>query len=635
MHLAARLLALAAAVPYFAKQLKIVSRVPAAAGRTPGGTLSALSRRAFLASTAALAATWALPKEALGAVLAAPITPANVPTTLLSTIRHSTTAYKQYRTLVAAPGEPYVTRLDVLGKEANPNRAKTRRSLLYIGHLTDIHVVDAQSPARLDAMAGQSASLWAGVIRPQDTMTVNVLSAMTGAMAAARFSPVTGVPMAAALNTGDSADQHSDLELQWYIDMLDGKSVTPNSGKAGQYEGPQIWPEATYAYHPDDPAGDQFGTYGFPTLPGMLTAAVSQTVTSVGMPVPWYAVYGNHDTLINGTLQIDSGLRSLALGSKKAATWEALADNYFRGLATDASPFTKLTNTIWTQLGLASGMRNVTADSARRLFDNLSFMKAHLDSPAVPGPVGHGFTQSNLDSGTTWWAADISPNFRAFGLDTCNQVAGPDGAVPQDQFNWLKGELATALSQNKMAIVISHHNSSTLENGAMPVTGSQPLIHADEFISMLQTFPNMVAWVNGHTHINTITAHPKTGGGGFWEITTASCIDYPQQQQLLEFVDNRDGTMSIFTTALDHTSPAQWKPGDYGQLALASLSRQLAANDWIENPPMRVGSTLDRNVELLLPAPFDLSKITDVELAKTQAENRARLMAYEQGRLKK
>ena len=61
---------------------------------------------------------------------------------------------------------------------------------------------------------------------------------------------------------------------------------------------------------------------------------------------------------------------------------------------------------------------------------------------------------------------------------------------------------------------------------------------------MLLEYPNCVAWMNGHTHINTIIPHAETGGGGFWEITTASCIDFPQQQQLIELVDNRDGTMS-------------------------------------------------------------------------------------------
>ena len=130
----------------------------------------------------------------------------------------------------------------------------------------------------------------------------------------------------------------------------------------------------------------------------------------------------------------------------------------------------------------------------------------------------------------------------------------------------------------------------------------------------------------------TVTPHLRAGGGGFWEITTASCIDFPQQQQLIELVDNRDGTMSVFTTAMDHASDAVWAAGDYSQRGLASLSRQLSANDWVEFPAMRLGSALDRNCELLLDAPFDLSTITDADLELARAADEARLLAYEQVR---
>jgi metallophosphoesterase (TIGR03767 family) len=298
-------------------------------------------------------------------------------------------------------------------------------------------------------------------------------------------------------------------------------------------------------------------------------------------------------------------------------------------MATDGSIFTQFTDRVWTQLQVNADMMSVTPDGERKLFEQMQFISAHLESPATPGPVGHGFTQSNIDNATTYWSADLSKNFRVFGLDTCNQTAGADGAVPQDQFDWLKQGLEQAKQENKMAIVLSHHNSVTLENAAMPVIGGQPLVHADEFVAMLQQYPNMVAWVNGHTHINTIKAHPTGKGGGFWEITSASCIDFPQQQQLIEFVDNRDGTMSIFVTSLDHTSDATWRDGDYSVEGLASLSRELAANDWIANPQMRTGSPLDRNVELLLPAPFDLSKVTDAALTIEQTQAKARLLAFE------
>jgi len=255
-------------------------------------------------------------------------------------------------------------------------------------------------------------------------------------------------------------------------------------------------------------------------------------------------------------------------------------------------------------------------------------MQAHLDSPAVPGPVGHGWTQDNVTSGETWWSADLTPYLRVFGLDTCNLASGADGAVPEDQFVWLEAQLAQCQAENRLAMVCSHHNSLTLENDAKPVWGGQRLVHAEEFIAMLQKYPVMVAWLNGHTHVNTINAHRTDSDGGFWEITTASCVDFPQQQQLVELVDNRDGTMSIFVTALDHAASPTWAEGDLSQSGLASLSRELSANAFLSDPARLAGSPLDRNVELLLPPPFDLSTISTAQVEKEQMKARARLLAH-------
>jgi hypothetical protein len=215
-------------------------------------------------------------------------------------------------------------------------------------------------------------------------------------------------------------------------------------------------------------------------------------------------------------------------------------------------------------------------------------------------------------------------------------VLGADGAVPQDQFDWLQAGLAQATADNRLVIVVSHHNSLTLENDATAVsTPGQPLIHAEQFIAMLASYPNVVAWLNGHTHVNTIVAHPAapgSKGAGFWEITTASCADYPQQQQVVEIMDNRDGTLSLFCTVLDHLSPAEWTPGDFSQVGIASLSRQLASNDWAADPMMRRGSPLDRNVELLLPAPFDMARFTDAALSKAELARAAAALATTGGR---
>ena len=592
--------------------------------------MSGVSRRRFIAGVSALAIGWGVSRQVLGDALALPMRAADVPSTLLQTIKMSSSVARgSYRTLLAGAGEDFIARVDLLGREADPRRSTSRRSLYYFAHLSDIHVIDAQTPARMDAIQSIAPELFTDACRPQDTLTTHVLASVVDSVVAAQSSSITGAPLASAISTGDSADNLSALETRWYIDILDGKDVTPNSGAVGMYEGPQIWSEATYAYHPDDPMGDVYGAYGYPTVPGMLAAAVSNPVTSQGLPVPWFAVYGNHDATYMGTFRADPALFAWAVGSRKAATGEALGLNWLQGFATDLSVVQIAINAIRESVGLLPGIRDVTADPARKLLERADFMQAHLDSPAVPGPVGHGWTQANVDSGETWWSADMTPYLRVFGLDTCNLAAGADGAVPQDQFDWLQAQLEQCQTQGQLAIVCSHHNSLTLENGAMPVTGGQPLIHAEEFIDMLLRYPVCIAWLNGHTHINTLTPHLREGGvGGFWEITTASCVDFPQQQQLVELIDNRDGTLSIFVTALDHAAPPTWTPGDLTQVGLASLSRELSANAWLADPALRAGSPLDRNVELVMPAPFEMSAITDAAVESEQMRARAHVIAH-------
>ncbi|MGA2036604.1 MAG: TIGR03767 family metallophosphoesterase, partial [Acidimicrobiales bacterium] len=115
-------------------------------------------------------------------------------------------------------------------------------------------------------------------------------------------------------------------------------------------------------------------------------------------------------------------------------------------------------------------------------------------------------------------------------------------------------------------------------------------------------------------HVNDIIPHRRPSGwqapGGFWEINTASVIDFPQQARIVELVDNRDGTLSIFGTMIDSLAPLRWT-GTGDPMQLAALSRELAANDWQARVPHhdaeghdgRRGAVSDRNVELLVHLP--------------------------------
>ena len=112
----------------------------------------------------------------LGDALAAPLEHNTVaPTTLQTTmLQRSVAQNNNYRTLVSAAGESYVPRFDVLGKSGQSGRTSRRRSLAYLGHMSDIHIIDAQSPARIEPLSEPLPSTFAGSIRPQGTMTVHV-----------------------------------------------------------------------------------------------------------------------------------------------------------------------------------------------------------------------------------------------------------------------------------------------------------------------------------------------------------------------------------------------------------------------------------------------------------------------------
>jgi hypothetical protein len=97
--------------------------------------------------------------------------------------------------------------------------------------------------------------------------------------------------------------------------------------------------------------------------------------------------------------------------------------------------------------------------------------------------------------------------------------------------------------------------------------------------------------------------------GGFWQVTTASHIDWPQQSRLLDLVDNGDGTLSHWGTILDHDAPANPGAGSGASAKqLASISRELSFNDpdadnGEDGRSDARGGEGDRNVELVVRDP--------------------------------
>ncbi|HVE77192.1 MAG TPA: TIGR03767 family metallophosphoesterase [Actinomycetota bacterium] len=532
-----------------------------------------------------------------------------------------------YYRLIEGPGEPRHLR-EELGKRANTG---TGHPMLTFVHMTDIHILDSESPARVEFLdrhndrEGCEGLIFDAAFRPQEALALFVLESMIRQIRAVGAGPVTGAPFEFCICTGDNFDNQQFNELRWFIDMMDGgKPVATSSGSA-EYEGVQsaTWGDVEF-WHPDPGVPDKYKQqWGFPDYPGLLQDMV-QPVVGTGIGLPWLQTYGNHDGLVQGNFPRGIDWEQIAVGSLKPM-----------GLPPGVNPCDAFETFMNNPAAIASApMRPVAPDPARRIATRREYVEEMFKS--TTGPPGHGFTEFNRRSGVAYWVDDSRPGFRFIGLDTVNPGGHDRGSIGAVQFTWLEerlkevssvhfdaagGEVRTG-NTDKVVILFSHHGLRSMDpifinpDPADPSGSDTPRRDEQEIEPLIHRFPNVIAWINGHTHNNIVRARRMPGRRGFWDIGTASHVDWVQQSRLIEVVDNLDGTISIFGTMIDHAAPPQ--PGGVDPvLRLASISRELSGNDYqlgfdwsevsVTGSTKAMGKPEDGNVELVITAPFRLS----------------------------
>ena len=498
-----------------------------------------------------------------------------------------------------------------IGEEIAGNRpSSTAQSLLSLVHISDLHICDAQSPARielLDRFADPHHPMselvkLVGAYRAQEILTAQTLESMVRTINTIENGPATSRPIDAVVITGDVTDNAQSNELHWYLTLLDGGLVHPDSGDTSRWEGVASEDPERYDRSYWNPEGTPEGCeddfprsyYGFPTIKG-LTRATRQPFTAAGLRYPWFATHGNHDALLQGTVPADEVLEAFAIG-----------DNRLVGLAPDIDLGQMFGN--FTQVGPATypnaeagSYISTTSDSRRTFNKPKDWARIHQECGH-----GHGLTNANVAEGTKYWVKDIG-DIRLVSMDTVNINGGWQGSLDETQFEWLKKVLADPVPRH--FILLSHHPASTLFN-LYAKEDADRRIGEIELLDLLHKEARVILWLAGHNHEHKIEYLEKKGSdanSGFWHIQTASNIDWPQQGRTVEILQDGNHVV-IATTVFDHQSPLRLEEAVTdldNPISMAGISRILSANHWQRRSgefalELGAGSVEDRNRYLWL-----------------------------------
>ena len=445
-----------------------------------------------------------------------------------------------------------------------------KKSLLNLIHISDTHICDAQSPARVEYLdrfadphhpASALIGSLVGTYRAQEILTTQVLHSMIGSINKIESTPITNSPVDAVLITGDLTDNAQINELNWFNTLAQGGRVNPDSGAAHKWEGAGGDHYSRFFWNPHGtPAGedDDFprALYGFPTIPELLDA-IRAPFDTPGITHDWLPVHGNHDALLQGTVVPDELLRQTAISDLKI--FELDHDEALQAL----------TNV--TEVGPARYPVPKKAIQAKVEEDE----QRDFVTPATWSAV---FENNYKDKKAKYWRRDFE-SITLIALDTVNPYGGWQGSLDQEQFGWLKRQCEEL--HDRLIVITSHHPLDDLYNGyTVELT---PRVLRESIKEFLLEQPNIVAWICGHTHQHKITHFKSQTSEGFWQIETASLIDWPQQGRVIEFyIDDLD-QICIASTLFDHqgTVASEYTTSDLSDVNnLAGLSRALSVNDW-------------------------------------------------------
>ncbi|MEI8081202.1 MAG: TIGR03768 family metallophosphoesterase [Actinomycetes bacterium] len=472
------------------------------------------------------------------------------------------------------PGLAHERRMDLIPDEHSAHYMVTDSRLLSFFTMSDIHICDKESPVQLIFYGYKGG--FSSAYSPVMLYTTQVLDAAVQTINALHKQ----TPFDFGISLGDAANNTQLNELRWYIDVLDGGPIIPQSGNA------------------DDP------------IPG-LANDYQDAFEAVGLDksIPWYQALGNHDQFMIGTLPVNDYIRAHYTGTEILNLGNLLVDHpgvdsrgFYMGAIDGSTPDGDVFGA-GPVSDFAVPPQVSAADPNRRSLTKSEWMAEFFYTSSLP--IGHGFNRANTEDGFACYSFLPNRNIpiKVIVLDDTQDPSNPDvdgyghGYIDTQRYDWLLAELERGQAEDQLMIIAAHVPIGVENPGSY--IGWSPIapITEEQFIAKLQTYPNLIAWLAGHRHYNAVTAmkspDPSRPELGFWQIETSSLRDFPQQFRTFTISRNSDNTISITTTNVD---PAVEK----GSLAAQSRFFAVAAQQIFDNKVGRPPSG-SYNAELVIP----------------------------------
>jgi metallophosphoesterase (TIGR03768 family) len=465
------------------------------------------------------------------------------------------------------------------------NDAPHAAHLLSFFTITDIHIADKESPAQ---------PLYIGWMQPYGPTGISsayspVLLASTQVLNAA-IQTINAVhkksPFDFGISLGDATNNTQYNELRWYLDVIDGKVISPSSGA-------------------------HIGA-------GTIDYQKPYQAAGLDKSIPWYQVIGNHDQFWMGACYEDA--KTLAAHTSNAVL--NMDDNpnpaadavdktgFYMGVIDGSDPLGAVILSGPEQA--FSTPPTVAADQNRHSLSTLTsstrnWIKEFFNTTSTP--AGHGFNLVDPAMGSDFACYSFVPKpnipIKVIVLDdTCKGSGQPNyaaGSLDQTRLDWLTKELQAGQDNNQLMIIAAHIPFNTYRNLVTdpaqvassppfmplfipaPILGATSVVDDASLLTTLQHYPNLIMWISGHRHMNTVTPqiHPNDPTLSFWEVETSSLRDFPQQFRTFTLYRNSDNTISITITNVDpavaSVSPATTSRGN--AIATARITAAVPLDD--------------------------------------------------------